>query len=236
MPRPTTLGTGRGLDGRGGLPGGDGQLCGRDPGFTARRSPALPATVAIGTVTGIALGVLAYLLGPLGFPLRFAGPWPARLYDAAMALGVLLALCAPVTAGRAAARRAGRSLPAGAGARQGAMAGLCSGTAAALGRRRPVDRHYRDPALRHRAPALGHRPHRPVDTRVARCRRSSTPASATWRATAPSRRGTSSCCSSARWPAAAFGAWGARARPGSRRPRVTKTRMKRLLIRGKPAT
>ena len=72
---------------------------------TARRSPVLPATVAIGTVTGIAVGILAYVLGPLGFPLRFTGSWPARLYDAALALGVLLALCAPVTAGRAAARR-----------------------------------------------------------------------------------------------------------------------------------
>jgi hypothetical protein len=100
--------------------------------FTARRSPALPATMAIGTVTGLALGVVAYVLGPLGFPLRFTGPWSARLYDAAMILGVMLALGAPVMAGRAVARRAGRSLPAGSGARQGAMAGLCFGTAAAL--------------------------------------------------------------------------------------------------------
>ena len=76
--------------------------------FTARHSPASPATMAVGTVTGIALGVMAYLLGPLGFPLRFAGPWPARTYDAVMALGMLLALCAPVMAGRAAARRAGQ--------------------------------------------------------------------------------------------------------------------------------
>jgi len=96
--------------------------------FSARRSPALPATVAFGTVAGIAVGLLVYVLGPLGFPLRFTGPWPARLYDAAMALGVLLALGAPAVAGR----RAGRALPAGAGARQGAMAGLCFGTAAAL--------------------------------------------------------------------------------------------------------
>jgi hypothetical protein len=100
--------------------------------YTARRSPAVPATVAIGTATGAAIGVLAYALGPLGFPLRFTGPWPARLYDAAMALGVLLALCAPVAAGQAATRRAGRSLPAGSRARQGAMAGLCTGAAAAL--------------------------------------------------------------------------------------------------------
>lgn len=99
---------------------------------TARRSPAVPATVAIGTATGAALGVLVYALGPLGFPLRFTGPWPAHLYDAAMTLGVLLALSAPVAAGLAADRRAGRAPPAGSRARQGAMAGLCMGTAAAL--------------------------------------------------------------------------------------------------------
>ena len=99
---------------------------------TARRSPAVPATVATGTATGTALGVMAYALGPLGFPLRFTGPWPVRLYDAAMALGALLALCAPVAAGLASARRAGRSMPAGSRVRQGAMAGLCTGAAAAL--------------------------------------------------------------------------------------------------------
>ncbi len=99
---------------------------------TARRSPAVPATVAIGTAIGTGIGVVAYALGPLGFPLRFTGSWPARLYDAAIALGVLLALCAPMTAGLAAVRRAGRSLPAGSRARQGAIAGLCTGAAAAL--------------------------------------------------------------------------------------------------------
>lgn len=99
---------------------------------TARRSPAVPATVAIGTAIGAAIGIMAYGLGPLGFPLRFTGSWPTRLYDAAIVLGVLLALCAPVTAGLAATRRAGRSLPAGSRARQGAIAGLCTGVAAAL--------------------------------------------------------------------------------------------------------
>jgi hypothetical protein len=100
--------------------------------LTARRSRAAPATVAIGTAAGAAVGVLAYALGPLGFPLRFAGPWPAGLYDAAMALGVLLALAAPVVAGLAATRRAGHSLQAGFRAGQGAKAGLCTGAAAAL--------------------------------------------------------------------------------------------------------
>jgi len=107
---------------------------------TARRSPVLPVTMAIGTAAGLILGAAAYLLGPLGFPLRFTGPWPARLYDAAVGLGVLLGLCGPVAAGLAAARRSGASRPAGSGAsrpagsgvRQGALAGLCAGAAAAL--------------------------------------------------------------------------------------------------------
>jgi hypothetical protein len=99
--------------------------------LTARRSRAAPASVTIGTATGTAVGVLAYALGPLGFPLRFTGPWPAGLYDAALALGVLLALAGPVAAGLAATRRAG-SLPAGFRAGQGAKAGLCTGAAAAL--------------------------------------------------------------------------------------------------------
>jgi hypothetical protein len=100
--------------------------------YTARRSPAVPATVAIGTATGAALGVLVYALGPLGFPLRFSGWWPTCLYDAAMAMGVVLALCAPVTAGLAAARRSGHTIFGGSGAKQGAMAGLCTGASAAL--------------------------------------------------------------------------------------------------------
>jgi hypothetical protein len=99
---------------------------------TARRSPAAAGAVAIGAVTGAAVGVMVYALGPLGFPLRFTGSWPARLYDAAMALGVLLALCAPVTAGLVAARRSSRSTPAASPTRQGAMAGLCTGATAAL--------------------------------------------------------------------------------------------------------
>jgi len=99
---------------------------------TARRSPAAPGTVAIGAATGAALGVVAYVLGPLGFPLRFTGLWPAFLYDAAMALGALLALCAPALAGLAATRRVDRARPAGSTGRQGAMAGMWTGAAAAL--------------------------------------------------------------------------------------------------------
>ena len=101
-------------------------------GYTARRSPAIPAAVAIGTAAGATVGLLVYVLGPLGFPLRFTGWWPARLYDAAIALGALLALGAPVAAARVATRRPDGSMPARFRVRQGAMAGLCTGAAAAL--------------------------------------------------------------------------------------------------------
>jgi hypothetical protein len=99
---------------------------------TARRSPAAPATVRLGLVVGTALGVLIYLLGPLGFPLRFTSLWSVRLYDTALALGALLALSAPIITGLMAARRVGRSTPVGSRAWQGAVAGLCTGVAAAL--------------------------------------------------------------------------------------------------------
>jgi len=99
---------------------------------SARRSPAAPGTVAIGAATGAALGVVAYVLGPLGFPLRFTGLWPASLYDVAMALGALLALCAPALAGLAATRRVDHSRPGVSRMGQGALAGLWTGAAAAL--------------------------------------------------------------------------------------------------------
>jgi membrane-associated phospholipid phosphatase len=99
---------------------------------TANRSSAIPAAVAIGTAAGATVGLLVYVLGPLGFPLRFTGWWPAHLYDAAMALGAVLALGAPVAAARVATRRADDSMPARSRVRHGAVAGLCTGVTAAL--------------------------------------------------------------------------------------------------------
>jgi len=99
---------------------------------TTQRPLAVPGTMATGTAIGATIGVLIYALGPLGFPLRMTGWWPARLYDLAMALGALLALGAPVAIGLAAARRASRGTPAGSRARSAAIAGLCTGAAAAL--------------------------------------------------------------------------------------------------------
>jgi undecaprenyl-diphosphatase len=100
--------------------------------YTASRSPAVPATLGIGTAVGGVLGVLVYVLGPLGFPLRFTGWWPAHLYEGAMALGALLAFCAPVAAGLAVTRRTGGLMPVRSRVRQGAMVGLYTGTVAAL--------------------------------------------------------------------------------------------------------
>jgi membrane-associated phospholipid phosphatase len=100
--------------------------------YTAGRSPAVPGTAALGATAGLGVGVLVYALGPWGFPLRFTGWWPAHLYDAAMALGGLLALSAPVAAGLVASRRARDSVPVRSRVWQGAMAGLCTGAAAAL--------------------------------------------------------------------------------------------------------
>jgi len=99
---------------------------------TARRSAAASADVAMGAAIGAALGVLVYTLGPLGFPLRFVGWWPAHLYNAAMVLGALLALCAPAAAGVSARRRAAGVPRSGSRVRNGALAGLCTGAAAAL--------------------------------------------------------------------------------------------------------
>ena len=99
---------------------------------TARRSSSSCAGVAMGAAIGAALGILIYALGPLGFPLRFTGSWPARFYDAAMVLGALLALCAPVAAGAAVIRRVGAPPRTGSPFRPGAMVGLCTGASAAL--------------------------------------------------------------------------------------------------------
>jgi hypothetical protein len=100
---------------------------------TARRSARSHGSVAIGVGLGACIGVVAYALGPFGFPIRFAGPWPSLGYDAAMAAGMLLAVCAPVAAGVAAARGAGRDgSPGGSRSARGAVAGLCTGAAGAL--------------------------------------------------------------------------------------------------------
>ena len=205
---------------------------------TARRALALPATVAIGTATGIALGVMAYALGPLGCPIRFTGPWPAHFYDAALALGVLVALCAPVAAGRAAARRAGRAPPAASRAGQGAIAGLCAGAAAALVVAvlstatiaiLPRDTGLRDWATGHVGqwiPAIGEVT--PIlHTRVGYVAGASAFAA-----------GYLIVLLISPLAGCAFGAWGGYGRPGPRGPRIARAwpRIKRAPIGARPAS
>jgi hypothetical protein len=100
--------------------------------YTARRWSVMVAEAALGTTMGASLGVLVFALGPLGFPLRFTGWWPAHLYDAGMALGALLALSVPVVAGVVVSRRVGGAPGPGSRIRRGARVGMCTGAAAAL--------------------------------------------------------------------------------------------------------
>jgi Na+-translocating ferredoxin:NAD+ oxidoreductase RnfA subunit len=103
---------------------------------TSRRPPARPATLAIGTGVGVALGVAVYVLRPLLNYVHIAQGWLAGLYGLARILAVLLVLYAAVRAAIAAARRAKRwdsQQPLrDIRAQQGFAAGLCVGIAAAL--------------------------------------------------------------------------------------------------------
>ncbi len=103
--------------------------------LTSRRSRVAPATLAIGTVVGIAVGAVWYVVGPLGFGggpatnpwLRGSGIAPV------LVLALVLAAAAPVGAGVAADRRyAASGSPAGARARQILAAGLLTSLASAL--------------------------------------------------------------------------------------------------------
>jgi hypothetical protein len=97
---------------------------------TARRSPAAPASLAIGTAVGAALGAVTYVR----VNLHVTSPRLAAVSTAATVLTWAVLLAAPVAAGLAAARRtSGRRgrLPR-ADARQGVTAGLSAGAAAAL--------------------------------------------------------------------------------------------------------
>ena len=99
---------------------------------TAQRPPAGRTALAIGTVAGVAAGLVSYPLHPLHVP---AG-WLADLYQAGRVLAVPLVLAAGVAAGLLAARRTparrGRLTIPAMRSRQGFAAGLCAGGAAAL--------------------------------------------------------------------------------------------------------
>jgi hypothetical protein len=101
---------------------------------TARRPPASPAALAVGTGAGALAGVVMYALPPGGTWLNLSGGW-LDAYVVARVLAVPLVLAAAVMAGVKAARRTGRRTrrtKAETLARQGLAAGACAGVAAAL--------------------------------------------------------------------------------------------------------
>ena len=103
---------------------------------TARRPPASPAALAIGTGAGIVLGLTIYVMRPLAGPLHTGSGWLTGFYVAARLLAVPLVCATLMAAGLAAARRTSRRDSrrplADSRARQGVAAGLCAGAAAAL--------------------------------------------------------------------------------------------------------
>jgi len=103
---------------------------------TARRPPAGPAALAIGTGAGVAISLALYALSALRHPLHVTDAWLAWASDAARLLAVPLVVGAAIAAGVVAARRTsgrGSRLPlADSRARQGVAAGLCAGAGAAL--------------------------------------------------------------------------------------------------------
>jgi hypothetical protein len=103
---------------------------------TARRPPASPAALAIGTGAGVALGVAVYALRPLINYTPEAGRWLPLVVGLAKIFAVLLLLFAAVRAAIAAARhsirREGQRPRINALAQQGFAAGICVGISAAL--------------------------------------------------------------------------------------------------------
>jgi hypothetical protein len=90
--------------------------------MTARRSAVAPATLAAGAGAGIAAGLLAYALTPLGGRLTLGPGWLSALCY----LTLIVALAAaPLAAGAVATRRTGST-------GQGTVAGLWAGAAAGL--------------------------------------------------------------------------------------------------------
>jgi hypothetical protein len=105
---------------------------------TSRRSRVAPATLAIGVVAGIALGIAWYVIGPLGFGGAPAtNPWlPGSDSAPFIVLAVAMVICAPIAAMVASDRRytaTNRSpLAAAARIRQILAAALLTGLTGAL--------------------------------------------------------------------------------------------------------
>ena len=103
---------------------------------TARRPPASPATLAIGTGAGVALGVVVYALRPLINYTPVAWGWLGALFGVAKIAAVFLVLYAAIKAAIVAARRSSRRdsqrQQINARAQVGFAAGLCVGISAAV--------------------------------------------------------------------------------------------------------
>jgi hypothetical protein len=104
---------------------------------TARRSRVAPATLAVGTGAGAALGAVMYAVAPLGLSKDATEPWLAgSAIDPVVAFAWILLLGAPLVAGVVAARRyRGPGSPrqlAEARLWQGSVAGLLAAGAGAL--------------------------------------------------------------------------------------------------------
>ena len=105
--------------------------------MTSRRSRIAPATLAVGTGAGIALGLVMYAVAPLGLSTAATNPWlPGSDIDPLVLLAWLLLLGGPVTAAIVADRRYTASgstpPPAGDRARQVMAAGLLTSLVGAL--------------------------------------------------------------------------------------------------------
>ncbi len=105
--------------------------------MTSRRSRIAPATLAVGTGAGIALGLVMYAVAPLGLSTAATNPWlPGSDIDPLVLLAWLLLLCGPAAAAVIADRRYTASgstpPPAGARVRQMMAAGLLTSLAGAL--------------------------------------------------------------------------------------------------------
>jgi len=102
--------------------------------ITSQRSGVAPATLAVGTGAGIAVGVALYAVVPLGLSNAATNPWlPGSDVDALVVLAWALVLLAPVAAGVVAYRRhAAPGSPLGPAARQIAAAGLLTSLVGAL--------------------------------------------------------------------------------------------------------
>ncbi len=88
--------------------------------MTSRRSRVAPATLAVGTGAGLALGLVMYAVAPLGLSKEATNPWlPGSDIDPLMLLAWLLVLGAPLAAAVIAGRHytASSSSPPSVGAR-----------------------------------------------------------------------------------------------------------------------